>query len=141
MLLQGALIIAHETTTLPEVETRGNGTTRYSIGDLPDGVTFEPHQRQLAGTAHGAMAKTALSYRADDNDAPGATLTFNLSVAPQAPERIGAEAAESTITLVWLPNPDPNVTWELKQNTAISLPSRPSRSPSGRRTDKAASNS
>ena len=116
VLLQGALIIAHEITTLPEVETRGNGTTRYSIGDLPDGVTFEPHQRQLAGTAHGAMAKTALSYHADDNDAPGATLTFNLSVAPQAPERIGAEAAESTITLVWLPNPDPNVTWELKQN-------------------------
>ena len=102
------------------MESRGNGATRYSIANLPEGIMLESDLRQLMGTPTSPMAKTPLTYRADDNDAPGDTLIFNLSVAPQAPQQLTVHSEESSLTLMWLPHPDPNVTWELNDGDAFS---------------------
>ena len=73
------------TLTLPPA-TGGNGTLTYSLAPtLPDGLSFDPGNRQITGTPTTAQAATPYTYKVVDSDtntadSDAATLTLTITV-------------------------------------------------------------
>ena len=68
-----AVNTAISTLTLPPA-TGGNGTLTYSLAPaLPDGLSFDPGNRQITGTPTTAQAATRYTYKVVDSDTNTAT--------------------------------------------------------------------
>ena len=97
------------TLTLPAA-TSGAGILRYRLtpaASIPDGLTFDPATRILAGTPTGEIAATDLTYTVTDANFVTATLTFSLAV-----------ATELTFSVATIPDQ----TYSVTQNVVLSLP-------------------
>ena len=80
-----AVNTAISTLTLPSA-TSGNGTLTYSLAPtLPNGLSFDPGNRQITGTPTTAQAATRYTYKVVDSDTNTAgndaeTLTLTITV-------------------------------------------------------------
>ena len=78
-----AVNTAISTLTLPPA-TGGNGTLTYSLAPtLPNGLSFDPGNRQITGTPTTAQAATLYTYKVVDSDTAGndaETLTLTITV-------------------------------------------------------------
>ena len=76
---------AIDTLTLPPA-TDGNGTLTYSLAPaLPNGLSFDPGNRQITGTPTAVQAATPYTYKVVDSDtntadSDAATLTLTITV-------------------------------------------------------------
>ena len=93
---------------LPEA-TSGVGTITYSLSTtLPDGVTFTPGTRVLAGTPTGRFASATFTYTATDTDSNTDELTFTIVVTATA--------------ITFSPASFANQSWTIGTAVALTLP-------------------
>ena len=99
-----------ESLTLPEA-TGGTGTITYSLSPttLPDGVTFIPGTRVLAGTPTGRFTSATFTYTAEDADGTTVDLTFTIVVTATA--------------ITFSPTSFANQSWTVGTAVALTLPS------------------
>ena len=87
-----AVNTAISTLTLPPA-TGGNGTLTYSLAPaLPNGLSFDPGNRQITGTPTTAQAATPYTYKVVDSDTNTAgndakTLTLTITITVEATTR------------------------------------------------------
>ena len=88
-------------TTLPAVETDGNGATTYTLTPaLPVGLTFDAASRELSGTPTTAAVVTGYTYTATDADDDTVTLTFDITVVADTAPSFGTETVgDQTFTV------------------------------------------
>ena len=112
-------------TALPAA-TGGDAPLAYSVASLPSGISLNS-DRKLTGTATGPLAVTSLTYTVtdaegdsdnalDDDTQDTATLTFNISVAPQKPANFSATPFDTSVTLDWTAIAGV-AGWEVKQGS------------------------
>ena len=122
-LTQGA---SYTSATAFPAGTGGDAPLAHSVASLPDGITLND-DRKLTGTHTSPLAKTSLTYTVtdaegdsananDDDTRDTATLTFNISVAPQKPADFTAAAGDAQITLGWTAIAGV-AGWEVKQDS------------------------
>ena len=86
-----------ESLMLPAA-TGGDGTVTYSVTPaLPDGLSFDPATRVLAGTPTAALERTGFTYAATDEEGDAATLSLFITVKGDlAPDFAGVTEVQHT---------------------------------------------
>ena len=73
--------IAIVPVTLPKATDADGDTITYSLSPaLPDGLRFDPADRELSGTPEGPMATKVYTYTASDDEGASAALMFDITV-------------------------------------------------------------
>ena len=104
---QSWVVGSAESLTLPAA-TGGTGAITYSLSTtLPDGVTFTPGTRVLAGTPTGRFTSATFTYTATDGNGDTVELTFTIVV---------------TATAITFASTIANQSWQVGTAVSLTLP-------------------